>query len=118
MVKVPTLVAKNATRMGHPRKHKVPPLRFAPVGMTDLLREGIAQADREEFIEEEAEKSRPTWAAFSLIAHGSACHFVTRKTTLLLSTFFGVVTSTVPVVAPAGTVVVIAVPELLTANVG
>jgi hypothetical protein len=35
------------------RKHKVPPLRFAPVGMTELLREGIAQADREEFIEEE-----------------------------------------------------------------
>ena len=35
------------------RKHKVPPLRFAPVGMTELLREGIAQGDREEFIEEE-----------------------------------------------------------------
>jgi hypothetical protein len=34
-------------------KHKVPPLCFAPVGMTELLREGIAQADREEFIEEE-----------------------------------------------------------------
>jgi len=31
-------------------KHKVPPRRFAPVGMTELLREGIAQAGREEFI--------------------------------------------------------------------
>ena len=27
------------------RKHKVPPLRFASVGMTELLREGIAQAE-------------------------------------------------------------------------
>ena len=40
------------------RKHKVPPLRFAPVGMTELLREGIAQADREEFIEEEEMDAR------------------------------------------------------------
>ena len=39
-------------------KHKVPPLRFAPVGMTELLREGIAQADREEFIEEEEMDAR------------------------------------------------------------
>ena len=28
-------------------KHKVPPLRFASVGMTELLPEGIAEADRE-----------------------------------------------------------------------
>jgi hypothetical protein len=35
------------------------------------------------------------------------CHFVTRKTTLLLSVPLGVVTSTVPVVAPVGTLVVI-----------
>jgi hypothetical protein len=34
-------------------------------------------------------------------------HFVTRKATLLLSVPFGVVTSTVPVVAPVGTAVVI-----------
>src|SRR5579872_871116 len=34
------------------RKHKVPPLRFAPVGMTEYLREGRAQAEREEFIED------------------------------------------------------------------
>ena len=27
------------------RKHKVPPLRFASVGMTELLREGVAQAE-------------------------------------------------------------------------
>jgi hypothetical protein len=40
------------------RKHKVPPLRFAPVGMTELLREGVAQADREEFIEEEEVDAR------------------------------------------------------------
>jgi len=155
------------------RKHKVPPLRFAPVGMTELWREGMAQAEREEFsgggemdASRRADAELPTsraqnaremghaapapckkpqrwasramnsqevsarmdrttqrkaaqmWAAFSLIAHGSACHFVTRKSTLLLSTFLGVVTSIVPVVAPAGTVVVIAVPELLTANVG
>jgi len=39
-------------------KHKVPPLRFAPVGMTELLWEGIAQADREEFIEEEEMDAR------------------------------------------------------------
>jgi hypothetical protein len=39
-------------------KHKVPPLRFASVGMTELLREGIAQADREEFIEEEEMDAR------------------------------------------------------------
>jgi hypothetical protein len=39
--------------MGHPREHKVPLLRFAPVGMTELLREGMAQAEREAFIEEE-----------------------------------------------------------------
>ena len=46
-VKGPTLVAKNATRMGHP-----------PVGMTELLREGIVQACREEFIEEEQMDAR------------------------------------------------------------
>jgi len=40
------------------RRHKVPPLRFAPVGMTELLREGIAQADGEEFIEEEEMEAR------------------------------------------------------------
>jgi hypothetical protein len=40
------------------RKHKVPPLRFAPVGMTELLREGIAQADWEEVIEEEEMDAR------------------------------------------------------------
>jgi hypothetical protein len=84
-VRGPTLVAKNATRMGHPRSTTPAPWKNR--------------------------KERGT-------RHGSACHFVTRKTTLLLSTFLGVVTSTVPVVAPAGTVVVIAVPELLTANVG
>lgn len=37
---------------------QVPPLRFAPVGMTELLREGIAQAGREEFIEEEEMDAR------------------------------------------------------------
>ena len=40
------------------RRHKVPPLRFAPVGMTELLWEGIAQAEREEFIEEEEMDAR------------------------------------------------------------
>jgi hypothetical protein len=44
---------------------------------------------------------------YSLLANGSMCHFVTRKTTLLLSVSLGVVTSTVPVVAPVGTLVVI-----------
>ena len=39
-------------------KRKVPPLRFAPVGMTELLREGIAEADREEFIEGEEMDAR------------------------------------------------------------
>ena len=50
------------------RKHKVPPLRFASVGMTELLvcsvrvtellREGIVQADWEEFVEEEGMDAR------------------------------------------------------------
>ncbi len=51
-VNVPTLnFAKSAKfRMGQPAaKHEVPPLCFAPVGMTELLREGMAQADRKEF---------------------------------------------------------------------
>ena len=39
-------------------KHKVPPLRFAPVGMTELLREGVAQAEREEIVEEEEVDAR------------------------------------------------------------
>jgi hypothetical protein len=99
VVKGPTLVAKSATRMGHP-----------PHQAFESASHGCGPAAQR--------KAAQTWAAFSLIAHGSACHFVTRKTTLLLSSFLGVVTSTVPVVAPAGTVVVIAVPELLTANVG
>jgi hypothetical protein len=38
-------------------------------------------------------------------------HFVTRKTTLLLSVLFGVVTLTKPVVAPLGTVGLISVLE-------
>src|SRR5450755_4238929 len=64
--------------------------------------------------------SRDTIATeiLTFLANGSACQFVTRKTTLLLSSFLGVVTSTVPVVAPVGTVVVIAVPDLLTVKVG
>jgi hypothetical protein len=37
-----------------------------------------------------------------LISDGSEHHLVTRKTTLLFSVPLGVVTSTLPVVAPAG----------------
>jgi hypothetical protein len=40
------------------RKHKAPPLRFTPVGMAELFREGIAQAEREEFIEEQEMDAR------------------------------------------------------------
>jgi len=94
VIKGPTLVAKNATRMGHP----------SALVAKNATRMGHPPPKRGRL--------------FPLIAHVAACHFVTRKTTLLLSTFLGVVTSTVPVVAPAGTVVVIAVPELLTANTG
>jgi hypothetical protein len=52
------LVEQGARFRAAGRKHKVPPLRFAPVGMTELLREGIARADREEFIEEEGMDAR------------------------------------------------------------
>jgi hypothetical protein len=52
------LLEQNARFRPAVRKHKVPPLRFAPVGMTEYLREGIAQADREEFIEEEEMDAR------------------------------------------------------------
>jgi hypothetical protein len=56
---MPPCACLNRTLVFAPlRKHKVPPLRFAPVGMTELLREGIAQADREEFIEEEEMDAR------------------------------------------------------------
>lgn len=41
------------------------------------------------------------------VQNGSKCHFVTRNTTLLLSVFLVVFTSTVPVVAPEGTLVLI-----------
>ena len=52
------LLEQDARFRAAARKHKVPPLRFAPVGTTELLREGIAQADREEFIEEEEMDAR------------------------------------------------------------
>jgi hypothetical protein len=55
---LPTSRAQNAREMGHPAKTSVPPLRFASVGMTELLRKGIAQADWEEFIEEEEMDAR------------------------------------------------------------
>src|SRR6202162_2307514 len=45
-------------------------------------------------------------------ASGSECHFVTRNTTLLLSVFLVVFTSTVPVVAPDGTLVSISDPDM------
>src|SRR5271155_160381 len=54
-------------------------------------------------------KERLEWATrpHSLIPNGSKCHFATRNAKLLLSVPLGVVTSTVPVVAPVGTVVLI-----------
>ena len=48
-----------------------------------------------------------TSGGLSLITNRSKCHFVTRNATLLLSVPLLVVTSTVPVVAPDGTSVVI-----------
>src|SRR5579872_2256759 len=50
---MPPCACLNGVRAFAPlRKHKVPPLRFGPVGMAELLREGIARAEREGFIEE------------------------------------------------------------------
>ena len=56
---MPPCACLNGVRAFAPlRKHKVPPLRFGPVGMAELLREGIAQADREGFIEKEEMDAR------------------------------------------------------------
>jgi hypothetical protein len=54
-----------------------------------------------------AKKEPPRYRAACVIPKGLDHHFITRKTTLLFSVPLGVVTSTAPVVAPLGTVVLI-----------